>query len=230
MPKTRPLTLGLIPARSGSKGIPGKNLSNLGGRPLIEWTIRKAQLSELITRIVVSTDDPKIASVANSLGCDVPFLRPEEISGDETPMIDVACHALNSLKEPYQYLVLLQPTSPFRSANDIDNCIRRCNDDGAPSCVSISETEKSPYWTYKLDRSRYLSPIMGNSNQFSRRQDVPKSYAINGAVYVSAVKQLKKIRQFISPETLGYIMPPERAIDIDTPFQLKIAQLLAENG
>ena len=90
MPKTRPLTLGLIPARSGSKGIPGKNLSNLGGRPLIEWTIRKAQLSELITRIVVSTDDPKIASVANSLGCDVPFLRPEEISGDETPMIDVS--------------------------------------------------------------------------------------------------------------------------------------------
>jgi CMP-N,N'-diacetyllegionaminic acid synthase len=227
MTNSKPNILGLIPARGGSKGIPGKNLIDLGGKPLIDWTIQAAQSSKHLTRIIVSTDDLKISSVATSLGSDVPFLRPKEISGDETPMIDVACHALNALDESFEHLVLLQPTSPFRSPADIDACIDICLEKKVPSCVSIVETEKSPYWMYDMNEAQQLQPIIGDGKQFTRRQDVPKTYALNGAVYVSKVDRLLEIRQFVSQETAGYVMPPDRSIDIDTPIQLKFAQLCA---
>lgn len=217
--------LAVIPARGGSKGVPRKNLRVVAGRPLIAWTIEAAQGSRYIDCLIVSSDDPTIIEAARREGCEAPFVRPAELARDETPGIDPVLHALRELPG-FDYVVLLQPTSPLRSAQDIDGCIDRCVAGGVDACVSVSEPDKSPYWMYTFAPDARLVPLLGTAGVGHRRQDLPPVYALNGAVYVARCDTLAKSRSFIGDNTIGYVMPEERALDIDTELDLEIAQLL----
>lgn len=203
--------LGLIPARGGSKGIPRKNVIDVGGKPLIGWTIDAAKESELLDRVVLSSDDDEIIQVATVLGCEAPFKRASELSGDTATSLDVVADCLRRIPG-YDYVVLLQPTSPLRSSGDIDSAIRACLDSDAPACVSVCEVEDSPYWMYTLQQER-LMPVI--DSKFSRRQELPQVYMLNGAIYVADTHWFLAGLSFISERTIAYRMPRSRSIDID---------------
>lgn len=176
--------LAIIPARGGSKGVPRKNIRLVAGKPLIAWTIEEAKKSRYIDRLILSSDDREIIEVAEEWGCEAPFVRPAEISQDVTPGIEPVIHAIQSLAG-FDYVVLLQPTSPLRTFMDIDGCLELCVQKGIPACVSVVEPEKSPYWMYKLDADGRMQPLLETGQNFERRQDLPKVYVLNGAVYVA---------------------------------------------
>lgn len=217
--------LALIPARGGSKGVPRKNIRDVAGKPLIAWSIEAAKSSRYIDRLILSSDDPEIIAVAEALGCEVPFIRPRELAADATPGIDPVLHALKTLPEKYDYVVMLQPTSPLRSVDDIDGCIEQCRN-GARACVSVTEPEKSPYWMYFMDSAGKMRPVLPPPDKAVRRQDLPQVYALNGAVYVAETDWLKNTRKFVTSETTGYLMPQERSLDIDTEHDLKLVSYL----
>lgn len=203
--------LGLITARGGSKGIPRKNVIDVGGKPLIGWTIDAAKESELLDRVVLSSDDEEIIQVATVLGCEAPFKRSSELSGDTATSLDVVVDCLRRVPG-HDYVVLLQPTSPLRSSGDIDSAIRACLDSDAPACVSVCEVEDSPYWMYTLQQERLVPVIDSN---FLRRQELPQVYMLNGAIYVADTHWLLEGGGFISERTVAYRMPRSRSIDID---------------
>jgi N-acylneuraminate cytidylyltransferase len=217
-----PKILAVIPARGGSKGLPRKNILVLAGKPLIVWTIEAAKKSTMIDRFVLSSDDSEIIDVAKRWGCEVPFIRPKELSQDDTPGVDPVLHALEMLCENYDYVVLLQPTSPLRKAEDIDACIELCMKSGSPSCVSVVLSEQNPYWMYSINSMHQLQPIMKNRFNYIRRQDLPTIYSLNGAVYVAKPKWLVKTKRFITDETIGYVMPKERSVDIDSKIDFDL--------
>jgi CMP-N,N'-diacetyllegionaminic acid synthase len=221
--------LAIIPARGGSKGIPRKNIKPLMGKPLIGWTIDAVKQASCIDRIIVSTEDEVIASVACDLGADVPFMRPAEIAADDTPGVAPVLHAIEQLPE-YEWVLLLQPTSPLRSAEDIDGIWQFCQEQGAPSVVSVCEVGKHPYWMYKCDAAQRLEPFIRGRPDMTRRQDLPAAYALNGALYLARTDWLVERRDFIGPETLGYIMPPERSVDLDTPQDWLWVEFLIEQS
>lgn len=217
--------LAVIPARGGSKGLPHKNILPLGGRPLLAWTVTAARSSRLLDRFVLSSEDQEIIAVARSLGCEVPFVRPRELADDDTPGILPVLHALRVLPEHYDYVVLLQPTSPLRGAADIDACIERCHTMGAPACVSVTPATKSPYWYHRLDERGRLRPLLDGPGA-SRRQDLPESFLLNGAVYVARARWLQESKTFLTDETVGWVMPRERSLDIDSREDLAQCELL----
>lgn len=216
----KPRVLGLITARGGSKGLPGKNIIEVAGLPLIAWSILSAQRSKLIDRLILSSDDQDIIKVAQSYGCEAPFERPAELASDEASSVDVVMHALQTLEDKYDLLVLLQPTSPLRIVEDIDGCIKLLLETDAPSVVSICQVDKSPYWMYSLSDTGVLRPIIKQENCPTRRQDSPPVYLPNGAVYVVRCKQFCDERRFIYSQTRGYSMPINRSLDIDTADDL----------
>ncbi|MGG4450420.1 cytidylyltransferase domain-containing protein [Brevibacillus porteri] len=213
--------LAIIPARGGSKGIPRKNIIEVGGKPLLSWTIEEAKKSAYIDRLIVSTDDEEIADVARQYEGEVPFLRPKELAMDDTPGIAPVLHALELLPK-YDYVVLLQPTSPLRQVIDIDGCIEKCLKEQANSCVSITVAEKTPYWMYHLSDNDVLEPVIKIEERFLRRQDTPTVFSLNGAVYIADTNWLQKTQSFLEPETVGYVMPKERSIDIDNQMDIVI--------
>jgi N-acylneuraminate cytidylyltransferase len=218
--------LAIIPARGGSKGVPRKNLREIAGKPLIAWAIEAGKKSQYIDRLILSSDDSEIISMARSWSCEVPFVRPAELARDETPGIDPVLHALRALPERYDYIVLLQPTSPLRLAADIDGCVETCLCHHAPACVTVTEVDQSPFWMFRLDASRHLVPFIDQQSLPARRQDLPKVYILNGAVYVARTAWLQQQRTFLTPETVAHIMPRERSLDVDTGLDLKICELL----
>ena len=217
----------IIPARGGSKGIPRKNIKQLFGKPLIVWTIEHAKKSRYIGRITVSTEDKEIAEISKKYGAEV-IERPEELAKDETPTIDVIFHVLQVVKaenfEPGA-VVLLQPTSPLRNAQDIDNAVELFLKNDCESVVSVCEVEHSLYWSFEIE-NRYLKPIFGGKYLNMRRQDLPKVYTPNGAIYVSTPEILRKYKSFYCSKTIPYIMPPERSVDIDNEIDFMLAELL----
>lgn len=213
--------LGLITARGGSKGIPRKNLVDVGGKPLIGWTIDAALQSRLLDRLVLSSDDEEIIAISCLLGCEAPFIREAELAGDTATSADVVIDCLERVPG-YDYVVLLQPTSPLRTADDIDGVIRQCLDLQAPACVSLCEVDESPFWMYSVGADKKLDPIL--SNNYARRQDLPEVYSLNGAVYIAEANWFKSKRTFLSDETCGYVMPRGRSLDIDTPMDLQYLQ------
>jgi CMP-N,N'-diacetyllegionaminic acid synthase len=217
--------LAVIPARGGSKGLPGKNIMNLHGKPLLAWTIEEAQKSKYIDRIILSSDDEEIIRVAREWGCEVPFVRPMELAQDHTPGIDPILHAIQFCAG-YDYVVLLQPTSPLRTVEDIDGCISFCLDNQASACVSVTAVDKSPYWMYTLNSSYQLSPLIQTDNLIARRQDLPEIWALNGAVYVSNTTWLVQSKTFLTEDTLGFVMPMERSMDIDSKMDFDLAEFL----
>jgi CMP-N,N'-diacetyllegionaminic acid synthase len=216
--------IAVIPARGGSKGIPGKNIREVAGKPLIAWTILAARASRHIDRLILSSNDEKIIEVARQWGCEVPFVRPAELATDEAPGTAPLVHALEAVPG-FDYAVLLQPTSPLRVAEDIDACIALCAEMEAPSVVSVTRSEKHPAWMYELDEGR-LRPVTGQVPESTRRQDLRPVYSLNGAVYVVATEPFGLHSAILTEQTIGYPMPAERSIDIDTPLDLEIADFL----
>lgn len=217
--------LAIIPARGGSKGVPRKNIRPLAGRPLLAWTVAAAKQSRYIDRVVLSSEDAEIIRVAREAGCEVPFVRPDTLARDNTPGIEPVLHALAMLPG-YDYVVLLQPTSPLRTADDVDRCIELCIEANAPACVSVTEPDKSPYWMYRLDDANAMTPILDKPDGFSRRQDLPEVYALNGAVYVAQTKWLQETRSFIGPQTIAFIMAKDHSPDIDTERDFIMCELM----
>lgn len=220
--------LAVITARGGSKGVKRKNIKKLCGKPLITWTFSSAKKSMLIDRIIISSDDSEIIEIAKEFGIDVPFIRPGELSNDMAASIDVVLHAIESCKG-FDILVLLQPTSPLRTAQDIDNAIVNMIEEKTDSCVSVCIPDKSPYWMYKMDNNNLISPLIETKNIFHNRQSLPDIYALNGAVYVAKIEFLIEQKTFISNKTSGYIMPKERSIDIDEELDFIIAESIANS-
>ncbi len=217
--------LAMIPARGGSKGVPGKNLRPLGGKPLIAWTIETARRSGLIDRLVLSSDDAEIIRVARAWGCEAPFVRPPELARDDTPGIAPAQHCVRAIPG-YDYLVILQPTSPFRTADDIDGAIARCVGRRAKALVSVSEAAQHPSWMFSLDASDHLTPLLAEAPP-ARRQELSEVFALNGAIYVARCDWLAETQTLLGPDTLAYVMDRKRALDIDTALDFAVAEVLA---
>ncbi|MDD4966485.1 acylneuraminate cytidylyltransferase family protein [Halothiobacillus sp.] len=220
--------LALIPARGGSKGLPGKNIRPLKGRPLIGWSIEAARASRYVSRIVVSSDDEEILAVARDQGAETPFRRPASLAGDATPGMDVVLHALDQLAG-FEWVVLLQPTSPLRLAADIDAAIEQCLKTNAPACVSVCEAPASPWWMFEVGAECRMRSFLPAEQRPVRRQDLPDLYALNGAVYVAKTEWLRMSLSFLTEETVAYVMPPARSVDIDTLFDFQLAECLLEN-
>ena len=221
--------LAVIPARGGSKGVPGKNVRQVAGKPLIAWTIEEARKSRYVDRMILSSDDAGIIEVARKWGCEVPFVRPAELAQDDTPGIQPVFHAVRELPG-YDYVVLLQPTSPLRTCDDIDRCIELCLFKGAFSCVSVVEPDKSPYWMFTGDSDGKIHPLLSDSQMIVRRQDLPQVYALNGAVYVSECETLLERGSFITDNTVFHLMAKHASIDIDTEIDLIISEILLEKS
>lgn len=220
--------LAVVPARGGSKGVPGKNIRLAGGKPLIAWTLEAAAASRHVDRVVLSSDDAAIIEVARACGCEVPFVRAPALAADESLTTDVVLDALDRCPG-YDWVVLLQPTSPLRTSADIDAAIRLCFDRPAPACVSVCEVEESPYWMFTIDGAGRVSPLLPGAIP-GRRQDLPPVYSLNGAVYVARVEWLRERKSFISEETVGLVMPARRSLDIDCEADFQTFQNLMENS
>lgn len=217
--------LGIIAARGGSKGLPGKNVADLGGRPVVAWSVQAARESQYLDRAILSSDDATIISAAQNVGCDVPFVRPAELSTDESSIYDVIYHALDQLDEVFDLVVLLQASSPLRRAQDIDDCIALCHRRRAPAAFSISTT-KPVEWMFTLGSDDKIMPVLGWSGNASRRQDLPTTYLPNGAVYVAETTWLRDHAVFASPSSVAFVMPAERSVDIDTAVDLALCRAL----
>lgn len=219
--------LAIIPARGGSKGLPRKNLLEVGGKPLLAWTIIEGLKSRLIDRLILSSENHEIIETAGKWGCEAPFTRSQELATDEATTADVALHAIEKLEEMYDYVVLLQPTSPLRSYQDIDICIEECHKRDAVSCVTVSATDKSPFWMYFLSADNHMQAVIETTNRPTRRQELPTAYALNGAVYVVKREWFQETGKFITKDTIAHVMPKERSLDIDTELDLNIFCCLA---
>jgi N-acylneuraminate cytidylyltransferase len=217
--------LAIIPARGGSKGLPRKNIVELAGKPLIAWTIEAAKRSKYIDRFILSSDDLEIIEVAKTWGCEVPFIRPAALAGDDAPGIGPVLHAIQELSG-YDLVVLLQPTSPLRTSEDIDAAIELCVSKNAPACVSVTECKQHPYLVFSRTANGCLLPFLEVGEKRNRRQDFPGAFILNGAVYVAQKKCLEVSRTFLVEETVSYIMPSDRSIDIDTAEDLRLTEYL----
>lgn len=209
--------LALIPARGGSKGIPGKNIKNLCGMPLIAYTIAAALKSDFVDDVVVTTDDEEIASVAKRFGAWIPFMRPPELAMDESKTIDCVVHARDSLEEmgeSYDALVLLQPTSPLRAAEDIDAAMSVWESHGRLGLCSVSIAESNPLLLRVLGEGGVVHPVVAQGSTM-RRQDVPTYYRVNGSIYINRFSEIT-LATSLNDNPIGFVMPRERSIDIDT--------------
>ena len=217
--------LGVIAARGGSKGLPGKNLRPLAGKPLIVHTIAAALAARHLDRVVLSSDDPAIMEVAREAGCEVPFRRPDHLATDEAGSREVLAHVCETLPR-HDFIVLLQPTSPLRVPQDIDAALSLCVRRGAHSCASVTAAGRPPEWTFSMEGDGTLAPRLSWQAMGARRQDLAPAFALNGAVFVVAWEQVAAGKGLVTPGTIGYEMPPERSVDIDTELDLRIAECL----
>lgn len=216
--------LALICARGGSKGIPGKNVRSIAGKPLIAWTVEAALRSHRVDSVVVSTDDDQIAEVARRHGAQTPFIRPGHLALDETPSIDVVLHALQALPG-FKSVLLLQPTSPLRDTDDIDSCLKFAEDRSLKSVVSVTAADCHPHWTYSIDSAAKIHSFVKDAPA-ARRQDLPAAYVLNGAMYFAEATWLRDSGSFLGPDTHALIMPHEKSVDIDTPLDWRFAEML----
>lgn len=222
--------LAVIPARGGSKGVLRKNLRTVGGITLIAHAIHSAKLAKNISRCVVSTDDDEIASVALEAGGDVPFIRPTELATDIASSIDVLIHAHDFCEQideiTYDIVVLLQPTTPFRSGKDIDATIRLLKDHPErESAVSVAPAETcNPHYLYRYQSDNTgITPLLADNSIGKRRQDLEQYYIRTGAVYAVMSSYLTKQHRVVGPNSLAYVMDTDRSINIDSELELFIA-------
>ncbi|PJK31205.1 cytidylyltransferase domain-containing protein [Minwuia thermotolerans] len=215
--------LAVICARGGSKGLPRKNVLDLGGKPLIAWSIEAAVRSRILDRTVISTDDEEIAAASRAAGGEVPFLRPAELATDDIPVAEAVIHMVENLESRYDIVVLLQATSPFRIADDIDATVRQLVEHGGDCCVTFSELPKPASYIVEIDAEGRVCPMDGGG-LLKRRQDSKPKYWPNALVYAVWTDYLIRERKFYGEHTMAHVTPYERAIDIDTLYDLEVAR------
>jgi CMP-N,N'-diacetyllegionaminic acid synthase len=226
-------TLGLIPARGDSRGVPRKNLRTLGGKPLVAWAIESAKTSSRVDRVVASTDDDEIADVCRRHGAEVPFLRPAELARDETPDRPVYDHALEWLAEHADYrpdaVVWLRPTAPLREPHDVDAAVDLLLETDCDCVRSVCAAEHHPLWMRTLEGDR-LRPLLeaGDETVFHQRQLLPPVYRLNGAVDVVRSSSVTNTGALFGGDVRGYVMPAERSVDLDSELDFAFASLLLE--
>jgi len=232
-----PSVLAVIPARGGSKGLPGKNIRPFVGLPLIAHTIMFARMCPEITRCIVSTDSEDIAEVARKYNADVPFLRPPELAEDDTPIWPVLKHALASVEEAegqsYDHLLLLDLTSPSREPADIAGAVARLEaNPKADGIIGVSEPEFNPIWHCVIEKDGWMTNLIDSGTQYERRQDVPPVYRVNGSLYIWRTSFVRSEAQswHDTEQHLMYEIPEFRAMAIDTPFEFERFELMVNNG
>lgn len=221
--------LGLVPARAGSKGVPGKNTRALAGRPLLAYTAAAALAAHSLDRVVLSTDDPAIAALGEGLGLEVPFLRPAELAEDATPMLAVLQHALEALDDDaIEVVCLLQPTTPFRAPGLVDRCVARLDESDADAVVTMVPVpaEHNPHWVYEHGPDGCLRLATGEADPIGRRQDLPPAYHRDGSVYVFRAGALRSGRPY-GDHLEAEVLDPSRTVNIDTPADWARAEALA---
>ena len=234
IPNTLPTVLAIITARGGSKGLPRKNVLPLNGMPLIGYTIKAAQQSNYLSTnpVIVSTDDLEIAQIAKDLGADVPFIRPDELAVDDITIYPVLTHAISWFQQHRNfypdYTMLLQPTSPFRTSDDIDQAMKIVVDNEADGVVSVYPSQPHPYLSKKIVNGK-LKTLIESDTVYNRRQEMPSSYTLNGALYVAKSTLLIDKQTFYNDNTYPYIMPIERSIDIDSAWEMHLANLILKD-
>jgi len=218
--------LAIIPARGGSKGIPGKNIFPLAGKPLLAWTIEAALESKSINKVIVSSDDEKILQVASKFGAE-PIKRPKSIAGDKSPFNLLIFHALDYLKKKDGYvpdvLVYLQPTSPLRNGEDINRALSLLNDKTG-SVISVYEVDNKFLKSFLIDKKGFMKGVSNNQFPFMNRQDLPKIFMPNGAIYVVQRKFFLKTGKLFSNKTTPLIMDAQKSLDIDSIEDMKNAE------
>ena len=219
--------IAIIPARGGSKGIPRKNIKKLGSKPLIAYTIEEALKSKCLDHVFVSTEDPEIANISKEYGAQV-IDRPASLAKDTSKTVNAVLHAIEYLERdgihPHT-VVLLQPTSPLRDVEDIDAAVNLFLDNECDSVISVCEPDHSPFWCFTMS-GKYLKPILDKKFDDTRRQDLPRVVTPNGAIYISSPETIRRYKGFYGDRIIPYCMPPERSIDIDTPLDFTIAEVL----
>lgn len=226
--------LGLIPARGGSKGLPRKNIRPLLGKPLVGWTIIQALNSRYLDKVIVSTDDLEIARISRNFGAEVPFLRPKKFAVDTAKSIDVIKHALGYFRNKgieFDYLALLEPTSPLRKKEDIDEAIKKLidNQEKADSLISVGEAVFShPIIMKRINSSGYVSNFIKNVWVPCRRQDLPAAYFPYGVIYLSKKSTLLKTRTFYQRKTLPYLIERWQNYEIDDFFDAVCIEAIAK--
>ena len=221
--------LALVPARAGSKGIPYKNVATVANKPLIQWSIEVAQQSTIITDVVVSTDCRDIAQLSLSLGAEVPFLRPAHLATDTSSSLDVVLDALTKLEHlnrSYEYIYLIEPTSPLRTSEDINRSFELITNSTSESLISIAECKSAhPDFLYYL-HDYSIEPYSGNQVEHARRQDLSPLFYPDGSLYCSSVTSIRQTRTFYRANTIGYLVKPYQSIEIDDPHDMVMAEAL----
>lgn len=211
--------LGLVLARGGSKGLPGKNIKVLNGKPLIAWSILCGLNSVYIDDLVVSTDSSDIATLSRKYGAEVPFLRPDYLASDEASSVDAMLHAIDWLKNcgrTYEYVVLLEPTSPLREAHDIDQALTLLEEKKGTSVVSVCRAESThPSFMFEIIDQIILKPCAGKYPNALRRQDIPPVFFLEGTIYCADIESLREQKGFYHSDTLAYIVPKWKSLEID---------------
>lgn len=225
--------LAVIPARSGSKGLANKNLILLNNKKLVGWPIEAAIESGVCDRIICSTDSKEIAAAAKEFGAEVPFIRPSNLALDETPTSDVLLHAIEFFEretEFFDYILLLEPTSPLTTSEDIRSALQKISENlnFSDSLVSISENISGhPDFSFNISTSSgNISSVSMNPWVHKRRQDIDKCYFIEGSLYISTVKSFKEKRTFIHDRTIGYLVPKWKSFEIDDELDVKIIEMI----
>jgi len=223
--------LAIIPARGGSKGVKDKNIRILNGKPLIAWTIEEAKKSKCIDRLIVTTDDDRIAKIAREYGADVPFKRPAELATDTTPGIEPVLHAIKHLKayDHYDsdYVMLLQCTSPLRNVRHIDEAIDLLLKSDADSLASVTKLEHPPHWNKVIDENGFLQDFIEyNSHKKARRQDFEDVYRLNGAIYISNTNLVMSEKNLLVGDIFPFIMDGRESVDIDEEFNFQLAEFI----
>jgi len=220
--------LGIIPARSGSKRLPHKNILEMAGKPLISWTIEAALSAKKLSSVIVSTDDEGIAAVAREYGAEVPFLRPSHLGGDEVTTYDVVEDLLQKVDEP-KNIVLLQPTSPLRTADDIDQAISLYEKKSATAVIGVCEVDHPVEWSNFLPKDNNMDNFIHSDIKNKRHQDLPARYRINGAVYIIDTESFLSDKSFIPEKgTYAYRMNRENSVDIDEKLDFLLAELILQ--
>ncbi len=222
--------LALIPARGGSKRVAVKNLRKLGDKPLIQWTIDAILASRVADRIVVSTDSNAIAQVALEAGAEVPFMRPDSLASDTATTVDVVTHALGFAEaegQRYDYLLLLQPTSPLRTSEHIQAAFSLLLKRKADAVISVCPAEHSPLWCKALPDDLAMDHFLPSKQTTQRSQDLEQHYRLNGSIYIVSCDRFRAEKSFfLSSNSYGYAMPQESSVDIDTELDFKWAEFL----
>lgn len=225
-----PAVLGVVAARGGSKGLPRKNVLPLAGKPLVVWTLEAARAARALHRTILSSDDAEIIAVARAAGCEVPFVRPAELAADRSSTVDVALHALDWLDRHAAWradvVVLLPATAPRRRAEHIDGAVARLLEDAAAEAVvAVTEADYPPYWMLSI-ADRRLRWIFPDGAHVDHRQDLPAAYRPNGSIYAVRVPALRAQQTFYPRETAPYVMAREDSVNVDTPFDFRLAEAL----